>query len=61
MSCCSMQPEAVKAAISKVLAEPLENVGDALAGFKWEYEKVGRQGFGRPLRSSEPATATQTA
>ena len=38
-----LQPEAVKAVIQRVLEEPLENVGEALAGFKWEYEKVRGQ------------------
>lgn len=40
-----LQPEAVKAVITSVLSQPLEHVGDALAGFKWEFEKV-RGGWG---------------
>lgn len=33
-----VQPEAVRAAIDAVLAQPLDALGDALQGFTWEFE-----------------------
>ena len=36
----SMQPAQIQAFIEKVLAAPLDEIGRALADFKWTYDKV---------------------
>ena len=42
-----LQPEAVRAAIDAVLAQPLDALGEALQGFTWEFESKA-SGAGTP-------------
>ena len=53
------QPEAVRAAIDAVLARPLDQLGDALAGFAWEFESKVGAGWERPGALLEGVPATE--